>query len=273
LYRQVNWSPNVRVFEETRLTAVNLADGLTLWGAGHRAPANTAGFLDGFRVDRGGTHLALFHGSEQGEFVFQESGKVPHAPFRASQIRAAGLHHALVGHFHTPIDSQTHTYPGNPDPLTFGEEGDRAAVLVTVASDGSVSRERHRVATSQVSDIVVDLSGVTHSGQVADRVLKAVAGESGVVRVTLSGTIGADVDLRLEDIAAVRVPHLEALVPRMGQVFADYDYDRLRAEPTVRGQFVNDVLAASELSDDQRRKVLVTGLRALDGRGQELAVR
>jgi DNA repair exonuclease SbcCD nuclease subunit len=272
LYRQVRWSPNVHVFTDAKLSAVELVDGLTLWGAAHLAPANTGGFLNGFRIDREGVHLALFHGSEQGSLMFQEEGKVPHAPFRAQQIPAAGIHHALLGHFHTPKDAEKHTYPGNPDPLTFGETGERAAVLVTVAADGSVTRERHRVATSAVSDVLVDLTGTTHSGQIADRVLAAVAGLSGMVRVTLSGDVGADVDLRLQDVLALSVPHLDALVPRLGQISVAYDFDRLKEEQTVRGQFVRDVVGDSKLSDDQRRRVLVTGLRALDGRGDELAV-
>ena len=45
-----------------------------------------------------------------------------------------------------------------------------------------------------------------------------------------------------------------------------YDIEALRRERTVRGQFVRDVLAAADLDDEQRRRVLVTGLRALDGR-------
>lgn len=170
LYRQVDWTPNVHVFREAKLTAVPLADGITLWGAGHQVPANTPGFFDdGFQGDRGGVHIALFHGSEQGNLRFQESGKKPHAPFRAEQVEQAKLHHALLGHYHHPKDAQHYTYPGNPDPLTFGEEGERAAVLVTVAADGTVSHERFRVACSTVSDVRVDLTGVTHSGQVEQR--------------------------------------------------------------------------------------------------------
>jgi len=272
LYRQVRWSPNVHVFTEAKLSAVELADGLTLWGAAHCAPANTAGFLNGFHVDRGGVHLALFHGSEQGELMFQEEGKVPHAPFNARQITAAGIHHALLGHFHAPKDAEMHTYPGNPDPLTFGEAGERGAVLVTLAGDGAVTRERHRVAMSAVSDVTVDLTGVTHSGQITDRVLAGVTGLSGVVRVTLSGEVGTDVDLRLQDILALPVPHLDALLPRLGQISVAYDFDRMKEEQTVRGQFVRDVVGDDKLSDDQRHRVLVTGLRALDGRGDELEV-
>lgn len=272
LYRQVAWSPNVRVFDTAALTPVPLSDGFTLWGAAHRAPANTPGFLDGFRVDRGGLHVALFHGSERHAFTLQGEGKAPHAPFRAEQIPLAGLAHALLGHFHTPTEGPTHTYPGNPDPLTFGETGPRGAVLLTFAEDGTVTRKRFTVATSAVHDVTVDLTGVTHSDEVAGRTLGAVATLTGVARVTLCGEVGPEVDLRLADIAAARPAHLDALLPRLGSVSAGYDVEHLKEEPTVRGQFVRDVLAATTVTAEQRRKVLITGLRALDGRSSELEV-
>lgn len=272
LYRQVEWSSNVHVFGDTQLTPVPLTDGFTLWGAGHRAPANTRGFLDNFHVDRGGVHVGLFHGSEQPALGLQEEGKIPHAPFRAEQVAQAGLHHALVGHFHTPAEAPTHTYPGNPDPLTFGETGLRGAVLLTVADDGGVIRQRFHVAKSEVHDVSVDLTGVTHSGEVGQRVISAINQLTGVVRVTLEGEVHPDVDLRLADIASLSPANLDALLPRLGAVTVAYEFDRLKDEPTVRGRFVDDVMAADSLTDEQRRKVLVTGLRALDGRSNELEV-
>ena len=44
-----------------------------------------------------------------------------------------------------------------------------------------------------------------------------------------------------------------------------YDMARIGQEPTVRGQFVRDV-QASQLTPEERQRVIVTGLRALDGR-------
>jgi hypothetical protein len=44
-----------------------------------------------------------------------------------------------------------------------------------------------------------------------------------------------------------------------------YDFDAIGDEKTVRGQFVRDVTAAS-MDEDERYRVLVTGLRALAGR-------
>jgi len=270
LYRQAGWSGNVHLFTEPELRPYVLADGFTVWGAAHCAPANTPGFLNsGFRARGPGVHIGLFHGSEQGDFAGQGEGKVPHAPFRADQVRAAGLHHALVGHYHTPRDGADHTYPGNPEPLTFGESGQRGAVLVTVDDQGQVSRQRHRVAVSEVADVRVDLTGVTHAGEIRDRVAAALAGRTGTVRVTLHGDLAPEVDLDLGDLADL-APHLDALVTRLGPIDVAYDYDRLAEEKSVRGQFVRDVRAA-DLDDERRRRVLVTGLRALDGR-PDLAV-
>lgn len=270
IYRQVEWSPNVHVFTEDRLRPLTLTDGFTLWGAAHLAPANTDGFLDGFAVDRGGVNIALFHGSEQGDFTWQESGKVPHAPFRADQVPQSGLDHALVGHFHQPKDAQWHTYPGNPDPLSFGESGERAAVLIDVDEKGGVSRRRIDVSQSQVHDVVVDLTGVTNATEARTRVSAAIDGLGGVVRATMIGEVGPDVDVRDRDLVDLGAD-LEGFVPRVGKLTVAYDFDALEQEATVRGQFVRDV-RASDLDDDVRRRVLITGMRALDGRADDLEV-
>jgi len=272
LYRLADWSPNVHVFTQDHLAPVTLADGLTLWGAAHCAPANTDGFLEGgFTVDRAGVNLALFHGSETAALGFQDGGKAPHAPFNGEQIVAAGIDHAFLGHFHCPRDARRHTYPGNPDPLSFGETGQRGPVLFTVNGDGSVARERFTVATSQVTSIDVELGGVTSSSAVRDRVGEAIAGLSGVVRVTLTGDVGPDVNVDLGDLTDVG-SHLDALVSRLGRVEVTYDFAALASEQTVRGRFVRDVQSAPEVDEDTRRRVLVTGLRALDGRTAELEV-
>ncbi|PRY31022.1 metallophosphoesterase family protein [Umezawaea tangerina] len=270
-YHQVAWSGNVHVFAEDRLVAETLADGVTLWGAAHRGTTDGDGFLEDFAVDRAGVHLALFHGSELTGLAVQEGGRMPHAAFTARQVEQAGLHHAFLGHFHAPRDAERHTYPGNPDPLTFGEQGRRGAVLHTVHDDGRVDRVRHDVATSRVHDVAVELAGAARTDQVREQVAAAVAGLEGVVRVTLGGAVGPEADLRPDDLARC-APHLEALVVRVGTVRPTTDFAALAEEPTVRGRFVRDVRADEDLDDDTRRRVLVTGLRAFDGRTADLAV-
>jgi DNA repair exonuclease SbcCD nuclease subunit len=262
-YALVDWSPNVHLFTEAQLTPVQLADGLTLWGAAHRAPAGTGPFFADFRTDRGGVHLALAHASERSALPFQESGKEPHSPFDAGELEAAGIAHAFVGHYHVARDRDRHTYPGNPDPLEFGESEGRGVVLASIADDGTVTRDRRSVAVSQVHDLTVTLDGCHHLDDVRQRIAMEIAPLGGSVRVTLSGEVPSElpVDLRaLTELGA----HLDGFVVRTAALQPSYDLEAIHAEATVRGQFARDTLDITD--DERRRKVLITGLRALEGR-------
>ena len=265
LYALVDWSPNVHVFREPRLQPARLADGLTLWGAAHRAPANTANFFDGFTAHAPGVHVALCHAAERSWLAEQGGAKQPHAPFDADDIERAGLAHAFLGHYHRPRDAARHTYPGNPDPLAFGEEGERGAVVATIAADGAVTRERRVVASTAAHDLRLDISGCTSQQNVRDRLAQAQAGRHGVVRLTVEGELHPDVDLREDDLRLTLLESFEGAQIRFGSLHAGYDVEEIGGEQTVRGQFVRDVLQAG-LPEDETRRVLAAGLRALAGR-------
>lgn len=266
IYALNRWSDNVHVFREPRLEPVQLDDGLTLWGAGHRVPANTPGFLDDFKASGDSIHIALFHGSEQTWWSEQEDGKKqPHAPFEAEQVPASGLSHVFLGHYHRPRDAEYHTYPGNPDPLEFGEDGERGAVVATINSDGSVVRQRHQVAVTRIHDLLLDVTGATNRGDIRDRVLALTDGLEGLARVTVHGEMDPSVELHTKDLHDLLGASFEAHQVRIGEIHTAYDIDVIRQEPTVKGTFVSDVLAAG-LPADTERRVLVTGLRAFDGR-------
>lgn len=264
LYHTVDWSPNVHVFREAHLTPVELGNGITLWGAAHCAPAHTPGFLESFSVDGPGLHLALFHGSETGWFTDEGAGKTLHAPFDVAQIKRAGLRHALLGHYHHPRDEELFTYPGNPNPLAHGEDGERGAVVVTVGADGSIERVRHKVAKTEAHDLSVDVSGATSEQDVRRRVAERMAGLRGIARLTLHGDISPEVDLRPRELAQ-DLGQLEVLQVVIGEVHPGYDFKAIRSQLTVQGEFVRHV-QGSALAPDLQRRVLVTGLRALDGR-------
>jgi DNA repair protein SbcD/Mre11 len=265
LYRRVRWSSNVQVFQERRLLPVTIADGLTLWGAAHLAPAGTPDLLDGFKVDRGGVHIALFHGSEQGAFQTEEQGKQPHAPFRASEIEASGLNFALLGHYHAPRDEKRFTYPGNPEPLTFGETGQRGVVIATISDGGLVTTERHSVAVSDAFDVQIPVDGCTSKQEIRSRVTGALENRRGYARVTLTGEMAPDIDLQAADFEDVASNLDSPPILRFESVTVAYNFELIGQEPTIRGQFVRDV-EASDLLPEERQRVIITGLRALDDR-------
>ncbi len=270
LYDRTDWSANVLIFREPQFRPVPLAEGMTLWGAAHVVPAGTASFFNAFHVAGAGVHLALFHGAELGGPVQADAESQRHAPFAGSTIEAAGFHHAVVGHYHAPRDAQRHIYPGNPAPLTFGEGGERGAVVVTVHPDGRVVRTRRTVSPAQVHDIAVDISMAASQQDVRGLVTSAIAGLTGYARVTLHGDVQPAVELDISELEQAPSA-LRALIVRKGDLHEAYDLAALASEPTVRGQFVTSVRAALDLTEQQRQRILITGLRALDGR-TDLAV-
>lgn len=261
-----SWSPNVHVFDGRRLGPYALRDGLHVWGAAHHAPAHTPGFLDGFRVDRGGVHIGLFHGSERAGIQLEGADKEPHAPFEASAIPRTGLHHAIVGHFHRRREGAHHTYPGNPAVLAFGEPGDGGAVIVDIDEHGRVERRWVGVATRHVGDVEVDVTGCADADDVTGRVEAALAGVSGLIRLTLTGELAPEVELVDADLGRLATGAIDHLVVRRAKLRVAYDLDALREEATVRGQFIRNVVADPDLDDDTRHRIITTGLRALDGR-------
>ena len=270
LYAQVDWSENVYVFREREFRSVELNSGLSLWGAAHLGPANTGNFLERFRVTGSGIHIALFHGAERSWFAEQGAGKQPHAAFDADEIETAGFAHAFLGHYHRPKCAEFHTYPGNPDPLAFGEDGVRGAVVATISPGGHIKREWHRVAVTEVHDIELDVTGLTSQQQIIHRLESETSLLSGFARLTVRGEIPPTIDIREDDLRK-RLKNFDAVQIVFGDLRPTYDMESIRQEPTVRGQFVRDVLD-SNLAEDEKRRVVVTGLRALEGR-RDLEVR
>jgi exonuclease SbcD len=117
---------------------------------------------------------------------------------------------------------------------------------------------------TQAHDLDLDVTGSASAQDVRDLLATRLAGLAGVARVTLRGELRPQVELRLADLHGIR-HDLDGLVVRTGSLRTAYDLDSIAKEATVRGQFAREMLQAG-LSDDDRRRVLITGLRALEGR-------
>ena len=82
--------------------------------------------------------------------------------------------------------------------------------------------------------------------------------------MTLHGELAPAVDFRPADLLSLPT-NLESWTVGIGNLYVGYDIKAIEGEPTVRGEFVREV-AGANLPEGVKRKILVTGLRALDGR-------
>ena len=136
--------------------------------------------------------------------------------------------------------------------------------MATIDSAGRIVGERHIVAQTAVHDIEIDISDYATQQQIRDKIAERVDGLAGFARLTVRGSIAPEVSFTESDLRDA-MGTFDAVQIRQGALRAGYDFEALRVEPTVRGQFVADVLDAG-LDPEEERRVLTTGLRALEGR-------
>jgi len=263
-YTAQEWPDNVTIFETGTLQPVELTPGITIWGAAHTEAHRVRSFLDGFRADRSGTNIALFHGAEISG-TEREPIADPCAAFDDADLERAGLDHALVGHYELPYFGPRHTYAGAPIAHYFGLAGARGAVTVAIGPDGAIERELVAIPSPDLQEVRVDLTGTRSKRDVVRRVKDGLTINSGVVRLVLSGGLTPDVVVTRDDLIRL-APDPDGVILQW-DVTVDLDADGIRDEPTIRGQFIRDVTSGS-LTEEREQRALLIGLRALAGDDQ-----
>lgn len=263
-YSAQEWPDNVTVFETPDFRPVEVTGGLTIWGAAHTEAHRSRTFLGVAPAVRPGVNLALFHGAEVSG-ADREPATDPCAEFDERSLQGAGFDHALVGHYDLPHFGHRHTYAGAPIAHGFGLRGPRGAVVVTIAPDGTIDRELVQISSPDLQHIQVDLNGLTSTREVLQRVEAALSDCVGVVLLSLGGRIVPEIVVTRDDLVRL-APIPDGLIVDWG-VGVDLDIDRVSDEPTIRGQFVRDVMSG-HLTEGREQRALLIGLRALAGTDQ-----
>jgi hypothetical protein len=204
-------------------------------------------------------NLALFYGTEVGA-ASREPDLDEVATFEDSDIPAADLDYALVGHCRRWHLGRFHVYPGAAIAHDRPATAAGVAALVTM-DEGIIRAERLEIASPGVSmsrrDI--DLTGCVSKEEVLARVTSALARTSGFAEVRLVG--------RVPPSALVSAKELRQSVINVNAVFSweasvGVDLKAMELDQTVRGEFVREV-SRSPLSERERERILLIGLRAL----------
>ena len=265
LYARDDLPPNVHVFAEPAWGAYPLGDDVTVYGFGH-APAEPGRPFARARFERGGTRIALVHGSDEDRCP---PGKRATAPFTLAEIRASGAACALAGHYHNGAvvadgGVPRLAYPGSPEPIKFGERGEHGALVATIAH-GRVALEPVPLARTRLVDLDVGLADAASEYAVLAAVESALAdyGRDDYLRVRLRGTVAPSTRVNCELIADRCADAVGALELIDETVSADYA--AIAREPNVRGRAVADLLALAAEGHADAGAALRYAVAAFDG--------
>jgi DNA repair exonuclease SbcCD nuclease subunit len=252
-------------------------------------PARTRNPWGAFRRrEEGGIHVALVHGSLEGNPEWEMRNR--DLPIPLSAIRESGMDYVALGHYHDFHEGReggtVWCYPGTLEGLKWGEWGERFLVSVSIEPSAAAGAPRVRVVKTPYPgrrivecDLDLDRTGIATADALAKEILaratEAAPSPSGprapgdlIVRVVLRGTRPAAIDLgRLRARLADELFHV-AFDDRL----RSHDpaiRELARSERTVRGIFVRRMEerlegAADEAARARLELALRLGLEALE---------
>jgi DNA repair protein SbcD/Mre11 len=274
VYERMRWPANVHVFRRSEPEAVELADGLVLWGVAYTGRELDPAIVRRLRLPCDGRrHLLVLHAAVSSAFATADAG---HCPLTPAELDATGADSVLLGHFHRGAIEGVACYPGSPEPLTAGERGMHAVQILELDESG-IHRALEPIARLSFEELEIDISGTASAAELEHRLAGEITPRRDAGR-TLSATLVGEIDPVCE-------VHTAELGRRLGDGFAAIairdetqpaiDLEALAEQPTVEGRFALRMLTCA--ADEPARGDLYldaarAGLRALAGQREPVDV-
>jgi DNA repair protein SbcD/Mre11 len=264
-YRYLRWPANVTIATHDELRAYRYGP-VSVWTAGASRPEPSRAPLREFARIEGGINLLLLHASDMSALPQDVSSYAPIVP---GQVQDCGFGHALLGHYHDGRTGPWITYPGSPEPLTWGEAGPHCVAMVSITDEGLIDVTLEPINQRRFAKERVDVSGMTSREQVREAMLGLRAGsglDGAVVQAVLIGERSRSMDLDPEALA-VECGEGFAYLEFRDQTTATHDLSQVVQEFTSRGEFVRKLIDrddAHEQNGAAGRAIQLT-LDAFDG--------
>lgn len=276
IYQRGHWPENVNIAIKPTLTEWRLAKDYSLWMAAHTGPSERQNFLKDFHPPENAAREAkpfpilLLHASA---VINHFADSRAHAPLTLEEIRQAGFSLALLGHYHTSRilrhENTVAVYPGSPEPLGFHENAKHGAAWIELQTDAEPKIEMLPLAALYFDTLEIDVTDCAQREQVVDKILTTARTQemsSHFVRMKLVGQAAATLQLDLE-VLAERVENSFDYVSIENHTRPGFDLQKLAEEPTVRGEFVRNLLAAIAREENKSElyyEALQYGLQAFE---------
>ena len=212
-------------------------------------------------------HIVMLHG----QITRTGEGGGERIPLRALQNR--GIDYLALGHEHAfrcePLDRRgVWAYAGCPEGRGFDECGEKGYILLDTEADGEGRVTFCPVAKRTLHEIELDVTGCETLNDICVRQTDAVRGlpTADMVKIVLTGALSPEV--------SYDTVHLQKLLAEQFYFARVKDHTTLCINPedyahdiSLKGEFIRTVMA-SRLSDEQKQRTILFGLRAL--RGEEV---
>ncbi len=258
LYKLVEWSQNVTVFSSSEISEKTFSDKKTTvyglsWDRAEYRDSNV--FDEPLIADRSKNNILLIHGDI--------SYKSSYLPMDLEKLKKLNMDYIALGHIHKPnFFTEKIAYCGSPEPLDFGEVGERGFIEGTI-DNGITTTKLIPFSNRNFYEVDINIDGTMGYLEIMNLIKSIETGnlKSDFYRVKLFGYHHKDVNLEdLEKSLEGEFYHLEIL----DKTIPDYDLDLLEEEnrENIIGQYIK-TMRGLDLSLEKNKDALYFGLEAL----------
>lgn len=214
-------------------------------------------------------NIVMLHGQES------EGNKADKAEIiRLKQLRDKSIDYLALGHIHRykseKLDQRGwYCYPGCLEGRGFDECGEHGFVLLDIDVESrQYTREFHPFAQRCCHALEVDISGLSVSAQILQRVWEIIENkgcrEEDLVKIVLKGEVDPQCEKDMDYLLSSLEPYFY-FVKIYDETGIQVNMEECLLDPSLKGEFVRQVLSDSSLSEVEKRDILRIGLQALLG--------
>lgn len=253
---------NLKMFSESWHT-YSLSDKVKLTGA-ELNDVNVRTLYEELHPDVNCFNIVVLHGQED-----EYDGQIP-----LKKLRGLGIDYLALGHIHgyrsKKLDTRgTYCYCGCLEGRGFDECGEHGFVLLDIDEDkGAYTAEFVPFASRRIEKLDVDISDCISNSDVCmciDNAIKAWDEDRNtMVEIILTGYTSIDSDYDLQ-LVQDRFKDEFFYVKIKDCTNTRIDYKDYIKDMSLKGEFVRNVMAKEDISDNEKALIIKYGIRALMG--------
>lgn len=181
------------------------------------------------------------------------------------------IDYVALGHIHDfkkeKLDARGYwCYSGCLEGRGFDECGEKGFVLLEI-NNNKLNAEFIPISKRTIHDIQVELSGSLSYNEIMKKIDESVADipQSDIVQVTLSGEVTEETEIEPDSYVST-IENNFFYVRIKDKTELKIDYEKYKNDISLKGEFIRLVNQNNGLSDEEKAKVIMTGIKALAGR-------
>lgn len=216
-------------------------------------------------LEKNKTNIVVLHGQEA-----ENDSKDKAEIINLNQLKNKNIDYLALGHIHSykqeKLDNRgIYCYSGCLEGRGFDECGKKGFVLIDI-NNGTIKTEFVPFSSREFFEVKVDLTGITENNEIEEKIREKIENipHSSLVKIVLTGEaeIGTERDI---DYFLKKFDSLFYFLKIKDKPIRKIDYMKYQHDISLKGEFIRLVLSKENLTDDEKSKIISTGIKALAG--------